>query len=191
MKTLAAVNNLFVDGFISNTFSPRDAHNFFALLLGTPDFLQHYHISYAQGMWYIMRNVPPPSPGLPSQSLLLPLDFNVALTQGTVVTQRRWTPADEVDIRRHVEEATLQLPAFFVHLNGGVGFWLPDILQGRDRELCNRDSEAPLGGRTTTHIRINVSSHTLTLAAMFFICLPSFFIVAWLSRLETSDPSAG
>jgi hypothetical protein len=168
MKISAAVNNLFIDGFISNTFSPQDAHNFFALLLGTRNFLQQYHVSYAQGIWYIVRNVPPPSPGLPSQSFLLPLDFTVELTQGTIVPQRRWTPADEVDIRRHVEEATLQLPIFFVHINGGVGFSLLDILQGRDRDLRNRDSEAPLGGRTTTHIRINVSPHTLTLAAMLF-----------------------
>jgi hypothetical protein len=184
----ASVNDLLIDGFISNIFSPSDARNFFALLLRTPNFLHHCRISYAQGIWYIMRNVPPPSPGLPSQSLFLPLDYDVKLTQGIVVPQRRWTPADEVDIRRHVAEATLQLPIFFVHLNGGVGFWLPDILQGHDRDLCNRDSEAPLGGRTTTHLRINVSPHALILAAMFLI---DFFKVAWLQRLEASDPSAG
>jgi hypothetical protein len=97
----------------------------------------------------------------------MPLDFNIKLTQGTVVPQRRWNPADEFDIRRFVVQATLQLPIFFVHLNGGVGFWLPDILQDRDRNLCDRDSEAPLGGTTTTHIRINVSPHDLLLTAMF------------------------
>jgi len=86
----------------------------------------------------------------------LPLDFSIT-TEGTVIPQRRWTPADEVDIRRHVEEATLQLPVFFVNRNGSVGFWLPDILDGRDSELYNRDSHALLGGRTTSHIRINVS----------------------------------
>ena len=175
MKVPAAVNDLFIDGFISKTFSPQDAHNFFALLLGTPHFLQYYHISYAQGIWYIRRDVPSPSPGVPSQRFLLPLDFNARLTQGTVVPQSRWTPADEVDIRRHVEEATLQLPIFFVHLNGAVGFWLPDVLQGRDHDLCNRDNEAPLGGRTTTHVRINVSSRTLTLAAMFLIYVYRLF----------------
>jgi len=77
------------------------------------------------------------------------------MTQGTVVPQRRWTPADEVDIRRHVEEATLQLPVFFVNRHGGVGFLLTDILQGHDHDLYNRDDQASLGGRATTHIRIN------------------------------------
>ena len=92
-------------------------------------------------------------PGLPTR---LPLDFS-RTTEGTIVPQRRWTPADEVDIRRHVQDAALQLPVFFVNRNGSVGFWLPDILEGRDSELYNRDSHASLGGRTTSHIRINVS----------------------------------
>jgi len=103
--------------------------------------------------------------GLPTR---LPLDFS-RTTEGTVVPQRRWTPADEVDIRRHVQDAALQLPVFFVNRNGSVGFWLPDILEGRDSELYNRDIQAQLGGRTTAHIRINVSSQTLLLANRNFI----------------------
>ena len=176
----ASVNDLFIDGFISSTFSPQEAHDFFAHLLGTPNFLQHYHISYAQDVWYIMRTVPSPSSGLSCQNWLLPLDFNIKVTQGAVVPQRRWTPADEVDIRRHVAEAKLQLPIFFIHLNGGVGFWLPDILQGRDRDLCNRDSEALLGGLTSTHIRIDVSAHTIILAAMFLIHVSHLFFYSGL-----------
>ena len=152
------INDLFVDGFIAQTFSPRDAYNFFVLLLGT-NFVQQHRVSYAhaQGLWYIIRSVPSPSLGAPSQNMSLPLDFSIKITQGTVVPQRRWSPADEVDIRRHVEEATLQLPVFFVNRNGAVGFLLSDILQGRDHDLHNRDSQASLGGRSTTHIRINVS----------------------------------
>ncbi|KAH9967384.1 hypothetical protein BC827DRAFT_1123100 [Russula dissimulans] len=77
------------------------------------------------------------------------------MTEGTVVSQRRWAPADEADFRRHVEGVTLQLPVFFVNRHGGIGFGLPDILEGNDQDLNNRDSEAPLGGRTTTFLRIN------------------------------------
>ena len=119
--------------------------------------------------WYIIRSVPSPSLGASSQNGSLPLDFSVRMTQGTVVPQRRWTPADEVDIRRHVEEATLQLPVFFVNRNGGVGFSLPDILQGRDHDLYNRDSQASLGGKSTTFIRINVSSHIPILVTKGFM----------------------
>ena len=152
-----------MDGFLAHTFSPQDARDFLAILLKAPDFLLYYRVSYLWGVWYIMQNAPyvQQSPlGVPAQNSPLPLDFSVSTTQGTVVPQRRWTPADEVDIRRHVEEATLQLPIFFVNWNGGVGFWLPDILQGRDRDLYNRDSQAPLGERDFAHIRINVSSRT-------------------------------
>jgi len=151
------VTDLFVGGFLAHTFSPQDAYNFFVLLLRTQNFLQQYRVSYshAQGLWYIIQSVPSPSPRAPSQDVSLPLDFSVKMSQGSVVPQRRWTPADEVDIRRHVEEATLQLPVFFVNRNGGIGFSLPDILQGRDHDLHHRDSQASLGGRSTTHIRIN------------------------------------
>ena len=144
-------------------FSPEDAHYFLAILLKTQDFLRHYRMSYSQGIWYIMQNppfFPPPPPGILPQNLMLPLDYNVRITQGTVVPQRRWTPADEIDVLRYVVNATLQLPIYFVNRNGGIGFWLPDILQGRDRDLYNGDREALLGGRATTHIRINVSSYT-------------------------------
>ena len=119
-------------------------------------------MSYSHGVWHILQNPPyfsPPPPGVPIQNLQLPLDFSVSTTQGTVVPQRRWTPADEIDVRRYVTSATLQLPIYFVNKNGSVGFWLPDILQGRDHDLYNGNREAPLGGKSTTFLRINVSSH--------------------------------
>jgi hypothetical protein len=159
--------DVLVDGFVAHTFSPQDAYAFFTLLLRTPDFLQQYGVSCPQEVWYIThipQNVPYVQQSLlgdPTHNLPRPLDFNVRTTEGTVVPQRRWAPADEVDVRRYVAEAALQLPVFFFNVNGGVGFWLPDILQNRDLGLLNRDSEAPLGGVTTTHIRINVSSHAL------------------------------
>lgn len=149
-------------------FSPQDAQDFLALLFKTPDFLQHISYSNLKGVRYFTRNVPyvqPPSLGLPRQIALLPLDFSVQTTEGTVVPQRRWTPTAVVDVRRHVENGVLELPIFFVNHNGGIGFRLSDILQDRHHDLCNGDGEAPLGGKTTIYIRINVSSHMLILAA--------------------------
>ncbi|KAI0264564.1 hypothetical protein BGY98DRAFT_1103404 [Russula aff. rugulosa BPL654] len=138
-------SDILVFGFVAHMFSPEDAHNFLALLLRTQDFLRHYRMSFSQGVWFITQNppfFPPPPPGIPPQNLMLPLDYNVATTQGTVVPQRRWTPADEIDVRRYVESATLQLPVYFVKRNG------------RDHDL-HGDREAPLSGRATTHLRIN------------------------------------
>ena len=175
-------SDILVDGFIALTFSPRDAQHFFALLLRTRDFLRHYRISYSQGIWYMMQSPPyflPPPPGVSTQNLLLPLDYSIPTTaQGTVVPQRRWAPADEIDVRRYVESAALQLPVYFVKQNGEPGFWLPDILRGRDHDLYNGHGEAPLGGRTTTHIRLDVSSHTLMFVAKILIHVRP--PVAWL-----------
>ena len=164
MKPPVPASDVLVDGFLAQTFSPQDSHAFFSLLLRTPDFLRYYRITFSQGVWYITQNashMQRSPPGIPGQSPSLALDFSIKGTQGTVVPQRRWIPADEEDVRRHVAQATLQLPIFFVNRNGGVGFWLPDILEGRDHDLYNRDNEASLGGVATTHIRINVRPHTL------------------------------
>ena len=130
-------------------FSPRDAHAFFTLLLETTEL-----VSCSKVAWYTNR-VQQPSSGIPTQLLL---DLNSRGTEGTIVPQRRWIPDDGGGVRRHVQRATLQLPIFFVKRNDAVGFWLPDILEGSDTDLYNRDEQAPLGGRTTTQIRINVSS---------------------------------
>lgn len=181
-------SDILIDGFIALTFSPEDAQHFFALLLRTPDFLRHYRISYLRGTWYMVPNPPyflPPPPGFPTQNLPLPLDYSITTTQGTVVPQHRWAPADEIDVRRYVESAALQLPVYFVKVNGELGFWLPDILQGRDHDLYNGNGEAPLGGRTTTHLRLHVSSHTLVLVAKILIHIPT--PVAWLRFLAATD----
>ena len=154
--------DVFVDGYIGQTFTAGDANNYLRLLLRTPEhqcFLSHYGIVYHRGAWYIRRNsnlVQGASPGVPYLPTPL-LDYSMKETTGTVVTQRRWTPAEEVDIRRHVECAALLLPIFFVNRNGSLGFRLTDILQGRDRELHNANSFAPLGGKYTTQVRIHVS----------------------------------
>ena len=162
MKPVVHASDILVDGFIAHTFSPEDAHNFLALLFKTSGFLRH--ISYSKGVWYFIRHAPylqPPSPGPSTQNVSLPLDFSVRTTRGTVIPQRRWIPGDGIDLRRHVEDGALQLPIFFVDHSGEIGFWLPDILQGRHHDLYDGDREAPLGGKTTTHIRINVSSRIL------------------------------
>jgi hypothetical protein len=172
-----------VDGFIARTFTPLDASNYFMFLLRAQNFIQCYGILHYQLAWYIRDNsnlVQGASPGIPLQRTPL-LDYSTRAILGTVVPQRRWTPIDEVDIRRHVESAALQLPIFFVNRNGDLGFQLPDILRGCDRDLHNADGFAPLGGKSTTHIRINVSlslvtsrlvpvgSHHLTRSAKLFV----------------------
>ncbi|KAN0133463.1 hypothetical protein V8E53_008631 [Lactarius tabidus] len=150
--------DIFIDGFIARTFTSGDANDYLMLLLRTPPrhpFLQYYGIVFYRGAWYIMHNsnlVQGTSPGVPLQPTPL-LDYSMESTHGTVVPQRRWTPADEADVRRHVKG--LELPIFFVNHDGSIGFPLVDILRGCDRDLRNASGFASLVGKTTTHIRIN------------------------------------
>ncbi|KAI0260366.1 hypothetical protein BC834DRAFT_549127 [Gloeopeniophorella convolvens] len=154
-------SDIFVDGFLATTFTPRDAGNYLTHLLNghhsQVPLVQLYGITYSNGAWYITQNlqsVQQPTPGvtgIPSPPLL---DFRVDTTAGSVVRQRRWHPANEVDVRRHIEDAALQLPVFFVSHDGTLGYRLQDILQNTEYHLRNGYQPAPLGGRTTTHIRI-------------------------------------
>src|SRR6266702_7154688 len=96
--------DVLVDGFVARTFTPKDANNYFMLLLRTPAsqyFLGYYGIVYHQNAWYITHNVnlvQGTSPGVPLQTTPL-LDRSISATHGTIVPQRRWTPTDEVDVR--------------------------------------------------------------------------------------------
>ena len=152
--------DILVDGFVASTFASEDATNYFMLLLRNRHFIQHfgilYHQPFNQGAWYITHNVNSvqgASPGVPLQTSPL-LDFCIKTTHGTVVPQRRWTPADEV---RYVESAALELPIFFVNRDGTIGFPMVNILRGCDDDLHNADGFASLVGKATTTIRINVS----------------------------------
>jgi len=100
------LDDILVDGYLSHTFSPQGAHSYFTLMFRTSNF--RYHMSYSQGMWYMVPYLPQSSLGTQTQSSPPPLDFSVRTTQGTVVPQQRWTPPDEIYTRRHVEVATFQ-----------------------------------------------------------------------------------
>ncbi|KAI0256033.1 hypothetical protein BJV78DRAFT_1118101, partial [Lactifluus subvellereus] len=73
---------------------------------------------------------------------------------GTVVPQTLWLPHSVTDRRQHVLEAELQMPIFFEGSNGRLGLPLDDALVGRFHNLLRAQQFAPLGNKTTTHIRI-------------------------------------
>ncbi|KAN0136057.1 hypothetical protein V8E53_006218 [Lactarius tabidus] len=150
--------NLLIDGFIAHSFSSEDASSYLKVLLRalpSEHFLQYYGILHNQSAWYITHNgdqVQGTSPGVPPQAVPL-LDY-IVMDHCMVVPQRRWALANELDFRRNVENAVLQLPIFFINRMGGLGFRLSDILEGHGCDLRNANNPAPLGGKTITHIRI-------------------------------------
>ncbi|KAI0272473.1 hypothetical protein BC834DRAFT_348809 [Gloeopeniophorella convolvens] len=83
------------------------------------------------------------------------IDYTVVGT-GTVVPQSLWMPQHGNDLRRHVVEAALQLPIFFVHPNGTLGIPVLDSTVNTPQTvtLRNGNLRAPLGGKVTTYIRI-------------------------------------
>jgi len=84
------------------------------------------------------------------------LDF-VPLPHVTVVTQQIWSPPNQSDWRRYVEQAHLRMPVFFVQNDGKIGLPLPRAAVGDTSSLRNADKAAPLGGGHSTQIRIAVS----------------------------------
>src|SRR6266404_275544 len=163
-------NDLLVDGYISQAFLPnRSVEAYIIHLCKTTNFkelIQTLPSPSGPGVVFVIREAtrrlhPQPlmwdSSGVP----LWLLDY-VIKDIGTVVPQTLWAPQNQNDIRQYVEEADLQLPVFFIHANGDLGLSVEDAVNG----LCHstlRDAhmQAQLGGKSTTHIRISVSSTRL------------------------------
>ena len=85
------------------------------------------------------------------------LDF-IPMPMYHVVPQKIWTPPNQSDWRRYVEQAHLRMPVFFVQGNGTIGLPLPRAVVGDTASLRGADSPAPLGGGHSTQIRIAVSA---------------------------------
>ncbi|KAH9025338.1 hypothetical protein EDB84DRAFT_1273527, partial [Lactarius hengduanensis] len=73
----------------------------------------------------------------------------------TVVPQTMWPPYTITDRKQHVTNAVLQMPIFFEGIiDGRLGLPLEAAAAGRCHSLRNAQGFAPLGHRSTTHIRI-------------------------------------
>jgi len=70
-----------------------------------------------------------------------------------VVPQQIWSPPNQSDWRRYVEQANLRMPVFFIQNDGTIGLPLARAITG-DRALRGADMPAPLGGGHSTQIRV-------------------------------------
>ena len=140
---------------------------------------------------FIVRMIPNDTSAAPSLAdsnghPLWLLDNSVVRT-GTVVPQVRWTPENVNDHRQHVAEAILQMPIYFLQKNGTLGLSLDDAINGRCQTLRDSIVQAQLGGRTTTHIRIGVSSRGSTSVESTYDdarCIS----VAWIQPIQAPSP---
>jgi hypothetical protein len=155
----SAPQTLLVDGYISQTFRSRAAEQYFLELLKSTSFPPHASLSYTgrEGYIFFVYSVPThiaarfPNP--PDHWLL---DRGI-VDRGTVVPQKMWSPHSAVERRRYVERAELQMPVFFEDRDRGLGLSLEATLDGRCHVLRDANDTAPLGQKTTAHIRIVVS----------------------------------
>jgi hypothetical protein len=108
------------------------------------------------GCFFFVHSVPPhilvSFPNPPSRWLL---DRGI-IDGGTVVPQTMWSPHSISDRRRHVEMGNLNMPVFFEDEHGALGFSLGASVDGQCH-FRHANDLAPLGEKTTTHIRIVVS----------------------------------
>ncbi|KAI9463697.1 hypothetical protein BJY52DRAFT_931878 [Lactarius psammicola] len=134
--------SLLVDGYVSQTCQSRRAEQYFLALLKSPAIPPIMTLSYPGRESHFFFD--------PSSQLL----DRAVVNRGTVVPQTMWSPHTVTDKRQHVEAALLQRPIFFEGGDGRLGLSLEASAAGRCHGLHNAQEFAPLGLKSTTHIRI-------------------------------------
>jgi hypothetical protein len=178
------LQTLLTDGYISQTVQSRAAEQYFLDLLKStsiPPYVTLYNVE-RKDYGFFVNSVPPHISALfpdPPDGWLL--DRGI-VDRGTVVPQAMWLPLSSIDIRRHIETAELQIPVFFEDKDGGVGISLGECIDGQCRVLLRDPTgRAPLGQRSTTHIRIIVS---MALCSLWSLSSFEFLLLIIVARLQ-------
>ena len=111
--------DIFMDGYIPCTFGAEKAdrhfHNLLKFLTLGPDDVRyndtqsHFSASVDGGSWILDHRVDPQG--------------------GSIVPQDLWQPGSERNYIRHVSNATLCMPIFFISQNESIGVPLVDVLE--------------------------------------------------------------
>jgi hypothetical protein len=154
--------NMFTHGYIGLTFGPHTESFFSAVLKTSPRFLQ---VGFSAPGWptafYIapIENLAVTANAMSSWgNLIMVLDYRADLSRGTIVPQVPWFPQTPRDVRKYVTDASLRLPIFLRQDDGTIGMSLSDVVHGNFRRLTDSVQPVNVGGRTSVHIRMNVSN---------------------------------
>ena len=150
--------DLYVDGNIAQTFSPEDAMQYFARLLGVdgrslrPTLSQEMpHAFFVTS--FAVQNARP--------SLVInerPVDYAISQV-GTVVPQRMFSPGSAMDTKR-CANVSLNMPIFFIHndrVTLGLALARSGAVGGDRATLLGAGDVAPVGNGSSLYVRINVS----------------------------------
>ena len=182
LLAFTVIKALLIDGYISQTFQSRAAEQYYLNLLKSSSVPPHTTVSYVSngGYFFFVHSVPPHIPAqLTNPPGLWLLDRGI-MDGGTVVPQTMWSPHSASDRRQHVEMGKLQMPVFFEGKAQTLGISLGASVEGQYHALLHANNLAPLGHKTTTHIRIIVSTPFLSLPLAEFESIQKMTLVAWL-----------
>jgi hypothetical protein len=158
-QTLNQTPDLLVDGYISRTFGPRNAEGYLCGLLGIN--LTQLTSPAPNGSCFVARPAAGTFPAMPVVFLRGQwhwlIDYPV-MDIGTVVSQTLWSSRNTTELRQYATEPSLQLPIFFTpeDARGKLGLSLDDAAKGRCESLRDAKTQALLGEKYTTTIRILV-----------------------------------
>jgi hypothetical protein len=161
--------NMYQHGYIGLTFGPQTESFFSAVLKTSPRALQ---VGFSAPGWpgaFFITHINNPTVSANAMSsrgyLMIVLDYRADLSRGTIVPQVPWFPQTPRDLRKYVTDAVLQLPIFLRQDDGTIGMSLSDVIHGNFRRLMDSVQQVNVGGRTSVHVRINVSA---LLGSMFY-----------------------
>lgn len=154
--------NMYQHGYIGLTFGPQTESFFSAVLKTSPRALQ---VGFSAPGWpgaFFITHINNPTVSANAMSsrgyLMIVLDYRADLSRGTIVPQVPWFPQTPRDMRKYVTDAVLQLPIFLRQDDGTIGMSLSDVIHGNFRRLMDSVQQVNVGGRTSVHVRINVSA---------------------------------
>jgi len=154
--------NMFTYGYIGLTFGPHTESFFSSVLKTSPRFIQ---VGFSAPGWptafFIVPidNLAVSANAMSSRgNLIMVLDYRADLSRGTIVPQVPWFPQTPRDVRKYVTDASLRLPIFLRQDDGTIGMSLSDVVHGNFRRLTDSVQPVNVGGRTSVHIRMNVST---------------------------------
>jgi hypothetical protein len=169
--------NMFTHGYIGLTFGPHTESFFSSVLKTSPRFLQ---VGFSAPGWPTTFYIAPldtlavSANAMSSRgNLIMVLDYRADLSRGIIVPQVPWFPQTPRDVRKYVTDASLRLPIFLRQDDGTIGMSLSDVVHGNFRRLTDSVQPVNVGGRTSVHIRINVSSSRCFILFFQSSCLPT------------------
>ena len=166
---VTGAENMYQHGYIGLAFGSHTESFFTAVLKTSPRVLQ---VGFSAPGWpgaFFITHINNPSVSANAMSsrgyLMIILDYGADLSRGTIVPQLPWFPQTPRDMRKYVTDAVLQLPIFLRQDDGTIGMSLSDVIHGNFRRLMDSVQQVNVGGRTSVHVRINVS---VLLGSMYY-----------------------